>query len=198
MGFFIKSSQGRRDIIIFVVMIRIFAFTSIFCLLLLYSEKGRSQDSIQGYFSKYALLSTRMMQDFGIPASLILSIAYIESGGGNSRNCRLLNNHFGIKGGKRYYIHGTKHLTSYKNYESDTLSYRDFCEVMTRKKFYPELKGNMDYTLWIHMIGLTGYATAHTTWKKKVLNIIRKYNLDQFDLKKSPWIEEQPIQPPLK
>jgi len=176
-----------------------FIFLSwILLLSLLIPAGAAAQDTVQGYISKYAQLSTQMMLEYGIPASLILSVAYVESGGGNSRNCRLLHNHFGIKAGKRYYIPGTKHLTAYKNYASDTLSFRDFCETISRKKLYPELKGNMDYTIWVKRIAQTGYASAHSIWKKKILNTIKKFNLEQFDQKQSPWIQEVPPHPPEK
>jgi flagellum-specific peptidoglycan hydrolase FlgJ len=179
-------------------MFRILLYTGFLGLLLAGPVTLRSQDTLQAYFKEYAGLSSHLMEEYGIPASIILGVAYVESGGGNSRNCKLLNNHFGMKAGKRYYIPGTKHLTSYKMYESDSLSFRDFCDYLSRRKYYPLLKGNMDYREWVKHIGNSGYATAHTTWKKKMNQTIQKYKLTQFDKVKSPWLPDTPIRPPEK
>ena len=171
---------------------------SFFGLMLLNSFCGCSQDTTQQYIRKYCGLATMMMDEYGIPASVILSIAYIESGGGNSRNCKLLHNHFGIKAVKRYKIPGTKHLTAYKTYNSDSLSYKGFCEYISKKSYYPILQCNADYALWIKQSGNSGYARANKSWKHNVLGTIKKFNLSGFDLSLSPWLQHPIPVVPLK
>ena len=50
------------------------------------------------YFIDYRELADSLDSAYEIPACIILSVAYIESGGGTSNIGRKLNNHFGIKG----------------------------------------------------------------------------------------------------
>ena len=49
------------------------------------------------YIKQYKPIADSLSAIYGIPSSVMLGIAIIESGAGKSRNCKLLNNHFGIK-----------------------------------------------------------------------------------------------------
>ena len=49
------------------------------------------------YIEKYAETAVREMKATGIPASITLAQACLESGDGNSTLARKANNHFGIK-----------------------------------------------------------------------------------------------------
>ncbi|UZJ65214.1 glucosaminidase domain-containing protein [Sphingobacterium sp. KU25419] len=57
-----------------------------------------SAQSNQFYIDKYSPVAQEMMQEHGVPASVILAIAMHESAHGNSKIAKNLNNHFGIKG----------------------------------------------------------------------------------------------------
>ena len=50
------------------------------------------------YFDKYATLADSLSGVYKIPSSVILSVAYLESGGGTSKVVLRLHNHFGIVG----------------------------------------------------------------------------------------------------
>src|SRR5690349_8695737 len=83
------------------------------------------------YVQKYRPTADSLSAEYGIPASVILAVAILESGSGTSRNAKLLNNHFGIVGKNK-----VKHVkTKYKQYESVYESYKDFCKVIKKKKF---------------------------------------------------------------
>ncbi len=140
-----------------------------------------AQTKIQSYIKQYQELSIALMQETGIPASIILSVAITESAAGTSRNARVLKNHFGMKSKKRYQIPGTTSITAYKTYAADSLSYRDFCDWVVKKSFYNDLKRHKDYYLWIKTLGKSGYARAQTSWKKKLILTIEKYCLADFD-----------------
>lgn len=133
------------------------------------------------YIEEYLYISLHLMISYGIPASVILGIAFVESGGCNSRNCKLLNNHFGIKGPKRYKIPHTKSITSYRSYDNSEDSFKHFAEIISKRKFYPDLKDKMNYRLWVKAIGLSGYARSHSSWKAKVNSTIVKYQLQHLD-----------------
>ncbi len=106
----------------------------------------------------------------------MLGVAIMESGSGTSRNCKLLNNHFGIIGKNN--LLKTKGVKSrYKQYPDAMASYVDFCRLMTKKKFYKKLKGNMDHKLWADAISKAGYSEIPAIWKQRLLDIIRKNKL---------------------
>ncbi len=128
------------------------------------------------YVRKYSGLADSLQEVYGIPAAVILGIAIIESSSGTSRNCRLLHNHFGIVG-RNNLLKKKGIKTRYKQYPNDSSSYFDFCRLMTTKRFYSKLKGNMDYKLWIDAISKTRYSEVPALWKQRVLSAIRKNKL---------------------
>ena len=152
-------------------------------LLLLLMVFFQSLSAQSKYVRKYSELADSLSEVYGIPTAVILGVAIIESSSGTSRNCRLLKNHFGIVG--RNNLLKTRGIkTRYKQYDSDTSSYVDFCRLMTTKKFYSRLKGNMDYKLWINAIGKSKYSEVPDVWKQRILSAIRKNKLSA--LSKTP------------
>lgn len=129
---------------------------------------------------KYGLLADSLSKVYEIPASVILGVAIIESGNGKSRNAHLLNNFFGVKGKNK--LLKTKGIrSSYKQYPSDTASFVDFCGLVSRKKFYPTLKGDPDYRHWTEALSHAGYSEIPITWKKLINGAIRKQRLYRYD-----------------
>lgn len=128
------------------------------------------------YEAKYRRLADSLSGVYHIPASIILGVAFIESGGGNSKNARRLNNHFGIVGpnnlGKKKGI-----KSRYRQYPSVAASYVSFCNLMTRKKFYNKLKSSSNIALWADAISKSGYSEAPVIWKKRLLDTIKKHHL---------------------
>lgn len=150
-------------------------------LLLLFLQPAFSQSK---YVRKYRPLADSLASVYGIPASVILGVAIIESGSGTSRNCKLLNNHFGIVGkNKVHKTHGVK--TKYKQYASGRDSYIDFCRLLTKKKYYARLKGNKDYRAWTDAISKHNYSEIPVEWKKRIDAAIRKNKLSSHLPKKS-------------
>ena len=128
------------------------------------------------YVKKCRPLADSLSQVYGVPTSIILGVAILESGSGTSRNCKLLHNHFGMVGKNN--LLKTQHIkTRYKQYPDSLASYVDFCRLMTKKKFYKHLKDNKDYTLWVEAISASGYSEIPVYWSEKVLETIRKNKL---------------------
>lgn len=128
------------------------------------------------FVKKFRLLADSLSTEYGIPASVILGVSILESSSGTSRNCKLLNNYFGIVGkNKLFKTKGIK--TRYKQYDDATSSFIDFCHVIKKKKFYKILKGNMNYKLWVDAISKNGYSEIPEIWKERVLATIRKNKL---------------------
>src|SRR5688572_6833847 len=147
----------------------------VFLLFTVYSTTAQSK-----YIKQYRPIADSLSDVYGIPTSVMLGIAIIESGAGSSRNCKLLNNHFGIKG--KNDLLKTKGIRSaYKQYPNGRSSYVAFSKLMTRKKFYPRLKGNMDHILWLDAISKAGYSTVPGEWKRNITAAIRKHELTKYD-----------------
>lgn len=128
------------------------------------------------YVKKYKPLADSLAAVYEVPAAVILGVAIVESGSGTSRNAKLLNNHFGIVGKNN--LLKTKGIKSrYKQYSKIADSYEDFCRLLSRRKFYSSLKGNMDYRVWVDAISKTGYSEMPEEWKKRINGAIRKNKL---------------------
>jgi flagellum-specific peptidoglycan hydrolase FlgJ len=128
------------------------------------------------YFNKYQSLADSLEKEYSIPSSVMLAVAYHESAGGQSRNAKLLNNHFGITGSNN--LKHTHNITSrYKQYDNVTESYIGFCQLVSRRSFYDNLKGSIDYSKWVNAIAKSGYSSNSTKWATKINWIIKNYSL---------------------
>jgi Bax protein len=151
--------------------------TGLLALFLITFQVLQAQSS---YIRQYKPIADSLSLIYGVPASVMLGIAIIESGAGKSRNCRLLNNHFGVKGKNN--LLKTKGIKSaYKQYPDGRASYVSFCKLMTRKKFYKRLKGNKDHKAWLDAISKAGYSTVPEEWKRNITAAIRKHKLTEYD-----------------
>lgn len=121
------------------------------------------------YFKQNEKMAEALSKEYGIPSLIILSVAFVESGGGTSKNSKALNNHFGIVG------KNTVNNSRYKSFTSVQDSYRAFCELLTRKKYYTQLKGNDNHNAWIKAIASAGYSTQPEEWKKRINSIVNKF-----------------------
>jgi Bax protein len=138
-----------------------------------------AQKKTLGYIDKFLPIAKDLSTEFGIPVSIILGVSITESASGTSSNCKDLNNFFGVKGKN----HLKKRKTKYKQYEKPEDSFRDFCGIISRKKFYSKLKNSNDYKKWLNEMNKAEYAGAKETWVKFVGKIIRYYKLYEYDKK---------------
>jgi len=139
----------------------------------------------QSYIDQFKADAIRIMHETGVPASIVLGVAMHESGCGNSKLAKNLNNQFGVKGGSHntYVSHHKTVSTSYKKYGTVYDSFQDFARIMTERKEFSGLAESLthfDYSGWAHGIQRHGYASSHK-WSAQVLDIIRKYSLYSFD-----------------
>lgn len=132
------------------------------------------------YIKQYKPIADSLSSIYGIPSAVMLGVAIIESGAGKSRNCKLLNNHFGIKG--KNDLMKTKGIKSaYKQFFDGRASYVAFCKLLAKKKFYAKLKGNKNPKLWLDAISKAGYSTVPEEWKRNITAAIRKHKLADMD-----------------
>lgn len=137
-------------------------------IVLFFSLKISAQNS---YISQYKTLASELSQEFGIPTVVILSIAYMETGGGTSSACKVLNNHFGMTGKNEV------NNSRFRNFTDSKASYRAFCEWVSKKKFYEKLKGSPSHNEWFMAIASSGYSTKPAEWKQKLNLVMKKIGL---------------------
>ncbi len=131
------------------------------------------------YISENAFHAQYLMQNYGLPASIILGVAIHESASGKSKIARYLNNHFGVKGSNS----NTEISSSYRDYPSVDSSYTHFVSFLLSRKYFNVLFDRYDpydYINWAYGIQRGGYA-ASRTWANQVIAIIKKYELFQYD-----------------
>lgn len=149
-------------------------------ILLLTATVIRAQQVTNDYITKYSDLCKYLSDTFEIPAELILGVAIVESAAGTSRNAKLLNNHFGIKSGNK--LRNVKGIqTRFRDYESDSASFIDFCLYLKRRRFYTILKGNFNYNAWLNQMAKSGYSGSPQEWKVKIKSQILKHNLTELN-----------------
>jgi hypothetical protein len=150
----------------------------IFAFILLFTHSLFSQTRIsnQSYIDQYRPLCDSLSAKYGIPSLVILGIGIYESDYGNSKVCRLLNNHHGLAGKNNLLkTHGIK--SRYKQFETDSLGYVAFCEYVAARKYYQTMPKNADIGLWLTTIGSHGYCQNPPIWKKHILQILSKNKL---------------------
>jgi uncharacterized FlgJ-related protein len=135
---------------------------------------------VDKYISKYKSIAMQLSAEYGIPVAIILGVAIVESSAGKGPAVKRLNNHFGIVGHNELKVDSNHHKSRYKQYKSAEDSYRDFCKMISRKKFYDKIKYNNDPSIWVRAMSLAHYSELPLIWQKKILSTIANYNLNSF------------------
>jgi len=128
------------------------------------------------YIVNHKAIAAVLSETYGIPASVILAVAAVESSGGAAPTAKVLNNHFGMVGSNSY-VNRHGHKSRYKQYGSVYASYIDFCKVVTRKRFYAKLKDNDDPQVWVKALSRCGYSELPAQWEQKVFSVLSSNKL---------------------
>ena len=164
------SLMGRK--VFFILIFAAFSF---------YSDGVRSQSNPQraAYIEKYSHLAVSEMRRSGIPASITMAQAILESSIGKSALATEANNHFGIKchvgweGGKFYYDDDEKD-ECFRVYSDPVESFRDHSIfLMTRDRYRGLFELDpFDYKGWAKGLKKAGglasdaWGGAKKGWKK--------------------------------
>ncbi len=143
----------------------------LFCAIL--SILFHSLSSQTEYFNKYKPLADSLEDKYGVPSCLILSVGFLESGGGKSKVAKVLNNHFGIVGKNNLHKKG-RFKSKYKYFYSVSDSYNSFCKLIASKSYYYTLKGNKDIDKWAIAIASKGYAENANLWSRYIIKLAKK------------------------
>ncbi|WP_299583286.1 glucosaminidase domain-containing protein [uncultured Sunxiuqinia sp.] len=173
-------------------MIRKVLFSICFLLVALvgFSQRKYTREE---YIEKYAELAVSEMMRSGIPASITLAQACLESGNGNSMLSVKSNNHFGIKcksswSGKRVYHDDDEKGECFRRYNSVEESFLDHSDFLMLNPRYASLfkLKITDYKGWARGLKKAGYAT-NPHYANHLIRIIEDHKLYLYDegLKKS-------------
>ena len=156
---------------------------------------GLSQTlTVHHYILKYNHIAQAESFRSGIPASIILAQAILESGFGNSTLSKRSNNHFGIKWkGKEdgdfvyaldddYNKDGKRIASKFIKYDSPIASFRHHSLFISQRSHYRSLfkYGRTDFINWAYGLKTCGYSTD-SDYGAKLVQLIRRYNLDKYD-----------------
>ncbi|MFP4023732.1 MAG: glucosaminidase domain-containing protein [Thiohalospira sp.] len=143
--------------------------------------------SRQNYIENYKDLAINEMKRTGIPASIKLAQAMLESDNGNSTLARKANNHFGIKchngwiGGTIYHDDDERG-ECFRRYKTVYESYIDHSDFIVHGMRYAFLFEHdpTDYKAWARGLQKAGYATSRT-YANLLIKIIEDNQLYVFD-----------------
>jgi uncharacterized FlgJ-related protein len=146
----------------------------------------------QGYINKFKDIAVMQMKKSGVPASIILGQACLESAYGGSRLARLAKNHFGIKchnswNGAKIYHDDDEKGECFRKYKSDEESFQDHSDFLRYNKRYASLFDlePTDYENWAYGLKKAGYATD-PKYAESLIRIIESHKLHLFDTKVAP------------
>ena len=157
-----------------------------------------ASDYRTAYILKYKDAAIAQMQHSGIPASITLAQACLESGFGTSTLATKGNNHFGIKchdyDGRKMYVDDDVKDDCFRVYdrvEDSFQDHSDFLRYRSRYSFLFDLDPT-DYKGWAYGLKAAGYATD-PQYASRLIDLIERYNLQQYDSAVSP--EQIPVTP---
>lgn len=144
--------------------------------------------NVKAYIETFSRASIAEMDKFGIPASITMAQAIIESRSGTSVLAVRHNNHFGIKCFSKTCPKGhcsnhtdDHHKDFFRIYGTQDGSWRAHSEFLVKQDRYKGLlKYGKNYKLWALKLREFGYATD-PTYDKKLIGIIEKYELYKLD-----------------
>jgi hypothetical protein len=158
-------------------------------ILCLTSISGRTQNNTItiAYIAQYKAIAIKEMKRTGVPASITLAQAILESNSGESNLAKNHNNHFGIKcksdwtGAKTYQDDDAKQ-ECFRAYDAAELSFKDHSNFLKNRPNYVNLflLDPVDDSAWAYGLKKAGYATA-ADYPKRLLKIIDDYELAQYN-----------------
>ena len=156
----------------------VLALSSVF-----YASMAAQNQAYLDYIEQWKYTAIENQATYGIPASIIMAQALLESGAGQSELAVNANNHFGIKCnnewlGAVYYYDDDSKGECFRQYANAAESFNDHALFLQRPRYetcfeiVPE-----DYEGWAYRLKECGYATDKN-YAPKLIKIIEDYRLD--------------------
>ncbi|MEY4933789.1 MAG: hypothetical protein RIS64_148 [Bacteroidota bacterium] len=162
----------------------------IICFLTYFSNVSAAQ--APQYIEKYKNLAQKEMLRSGIPASIILGQAILESAAGTSDLAKKSNNHFGIKSSASWKGRSVQAQdddpapSMFRAYDNIEASYTDHTDHIKTSGNYDDLfkLGSTDYKGWANGLKRGGYATR-ADYAAALIKVIEENDLKKYDLPNS-------------
>jgi LysM repeat protein len=142
----------------------------------------------------YKGIAIKEMKRTGVPASITLAQAIVESGSGESNLAKKANNHFGIKcktewTGEKIYQDDDERNECFRVYPNADSSFIDHSNFLKYRPYYASLfeLDPVDDTAWAYGLKKAGYATEKD-YPTTLLKVIDLYELSQYNF---PELEEE-------
>ena len=139
----------------------------------------------EAYIEQYRHIAIEQQRKHGIPASITLAQALLESGAGKSELATKANNHFGIKctsdwTGKTYKYSDNRANECFRKYADVADSYEDHSLFLKRKRYERLFALPIgDYKNWAYGLKDCGYATD-PKYPEKLIRLIEQYDLQKL------------------
>jgi len=142
---------------------------------------------VKSYVRRFQKIAVQEMKKFGIPASVKMAQAIIESNAGTSLLSTKNNNHFGIKCfskkcGKNHCSNfgDDHHKDFFRKYDNAWESWRSHSKMIVGGRYKELLKYGTDYAAWAKGLKKLGYATDKR-YAEKIIETIETYHLYVLD-----------------
>lgn len=151
------------------------------------SPEELRETNVKGFIEQYSKIAVAEMDKFGIPASISMAQAIVESRSGTSVLAARNNNHFGIKCFSKSCPKGhcsnytdDSHKDFFRKYANATDSWREHSQFLMKYRYRDLLKYGKNYRVWAKGLREFGYATDKN-YDKKLISIIERYELFKLD-----------------
>ena len=171
-------------------------------------RNGEQDWVVLRYIDRYKDIAMEEMIRAGVPASIKLGQAILESSAGRSDLARKANNHFGIKCGSNWdgetYAHkdddydenGNLIKSCFRKFDNAKRSFYGHSEFLQKARYrflFTDLNPR-DFESWAHGLKSAGYAT-NPKYASLLINIIRKYELFKYDEQALSGNSADPVDP---
>ncbi|MGN0236389.1 MAG: glucosaminidase domain-containing protein [Paludibacteraceae bacterium] len=147
-----------------------------------HAQSSQNQQYLQ-YIAQWRDVAVDNQKHYGIPASIIMAQALLESAAGTSELATRANNHFGIKctsdwTGKTYHKDDDRKDDCFRVYKNASQSFDDHAVFLQRSRYQSLFEIAVeDYEGWAYGLKRCGYATD-PNYPQKLIKLIQDYRLD--------------------
>lgn len=144
-------------------------------------------ETTEEYIEKYASCAISEMKKFGIPASISMGQALIESRAGKSLLAQKCKNHFGLKCNSKHHkgccmkFKDDSNQDSFRYFEKSAWeSWRAHSKLLSSGRYMDLHKHGNNYRAWAIGLKRIGYATAKN-YDSILIGVIERYDLHRLD-----------------
>ena len=141
------------------------------------------------YIEQWKETAIQQQADYGIPASITMAQALLESAAGQSELAKKAKNHFGIKCtndwfGGVYYYDDERKGECFRQYYDAAESFKDHSLFLQRPRYFTCFEIAVeDYEGWAYRLKECGYATDKL-YPQKLIKLIEDYRLDTLKVER--------------